>query len=64
MKSTRSSDRQRFVARVAQGISWATLDEDLAHHVIEQGDFMDGKNRSSRLGDALQGEAHGAAVED
>ncbi len=38
---------QRFVARVAQGISGATLDEDLAHHVIEQGDFMDGKNRSS-----------------
>ena len=38
---------QRFVASVAQGISWATPDEDLAHHVIAQANFMDGKNRSS-----------------
>jgi hypothetical protein len=38
---------QRFVASVAQGISWTTLDDDLAHHVIAQTDFMDGKNRSS-----------------
>jgi len=64
MKSTRNSDMQHFVASVAQSIYWATLDEDLAHHVIAQANFMDGKNRSSWLGDALQGEAHGAAVED
>jgi uncharacterized protein len=37
----------RLFASVAQGISWATLDEDLAHHVIAQADFMNGKNQSS-----------------
>jgi len=42
----RNSVLHRLFASIAHGISWSTLDEDLAHYLAAQADFMSGKNQS------------------